>query len=210
MKSNKAYIWDLDGTLLDSYDLIVSGLWATCREFNLRAEKEEIRKEVITYSVSSFIAKAVSGSGISAEDFRKRYAEINDGEKLNIRAVKNAKEILSFLRNRGERNFVFTHRGGSTDAILKNLGLKDFFEDVIRGTDGFPRKPDPAALEHLIKKHGLNKETTYYVGDRSLDMECAFNAGIKGIMYLPPNSFAKPTGNEDHIIGDLSDIKNLY
>jgi len=51
----KAYIWDFDGTLLDSYDIIVSSLHETYQKFGIDTNKDDILKHAIRYSVSSFI-----------------------------------------------------------------------------------------------------------------------------------------------------------
>lgn len=57
MKNTKAFIWDLDGTLLDSYEIIVSSLYENYKEYGIELNKEDIHKHVIRYSVSSFIQK---------------------------------------------------------------------------------------------------------------------------------------------------------
>ena len=57
--------------------------------------------------------------------------------------------------------------------------------------------------------YNLDRENTYYVGDRSLDIECAENAGTKSILYLPENSAASPTGKETFVVKDLLDIQDI-
>ncbi len=204
-----ALIWDLDGTLLDSYGVIVSGLYKTCMELGIPADEQEILREVITHSVGAFISKTEKETGISSGIIKQRQSEISDSEKLNIMPIRHAAEILSLMEKRGIRNFVFTHRGTSTDIILKNTGLYEFFEEIITGKDGFPRKPDPAAVLYLIRKYDLDKEKTFYVGDRTLDVECAVNAGIGSILYLPENSAAMPDGKETYIVKDLLEIGDI-
>ena len=57
INKNLAFIWDLDGTVVDSYEIIVPSLYQTCLEFNIAVDEKEIRKEVITHTVGSFISK---------------------------------------------------------------------------------------------------------------------------------------------------------
>ena len=204
-----AFIWDLDGTLLDSYGIIVSSLQDAFREFGIDSDSEEIRREVIIRSVGDFITQKEKETGIPFEQVKARFSEINDSRKLNIPPMPHAAELLHCLRERSIPNFVFTHKGTSTQTVLKNIGLYDYFEEIITGKDGFPRKPDPAAVLYLIRKHDLDKSSTFYVGDRSLDIECAVNAGIKSILYLPEGSAAEPTGKETFIVKDLLEIKDL-
>jgi len=204
-----AFIWDLDGTLLDSYEVIVSSLYRTYRELGVELKKEEILKEVITYSVSAFISNMEVQLGIPFDTMKTRYSEISNEERLKIKPIPNVAEILEYLKQNGVRHFVFTHRGNSTQEVLENLELYDFFDEIITGKDGFARKPDPSAINYLVAKYGLDREKTFYVGDRTIDMECANNAGVRSIMYLPEGSIAKVTGKETYVVRDLLEIQEL-
>ena len=62
---------------------------------------------------------------------------------------------------------------------------------------------------YLISKYRLDKENTFYVGDRSIDMECAKNSGVKGILYLKPDGVGEASGFEDYIVTDLMDITKI-
>ena len=204
----KAFIWDLDGTILDSYTVIVSSLQDTYKEYGIVTDREEIHRYVIMYSVSSFIKSMEEKTGMSFEKMKDRYSEISAIKKSEIRLIPNAKEALKTLRSKGARHFVYTHRGVSTESVLKSLGIYDYFEDIITSQNGVPRKPAPDAINHLIEKHHLDKETTFYVGDRAIDMECAKNAGIAGILYLPNDWYGIKTGCEKYVIKDLMEIES--
>ena len=205
----QAFIWELDGTLLDSYEVIVSSLYKTYRDFNIELEADYIHKTVITKSVSAFISEMESRCGVPFEMIKDRYSEISDLEKTKIQPIYHAKEILEYLKEQGVRNFVFTHRGASTGEVLTKLGLIGYFEEIITGKDGFSRKPDPSAINYLVDKYHLNPDETFYVGDRTIDMDCAKNARIRGIMFLPEGSLAEATGREAYIVNDLLDIRMI-
>lgn len=204
------FIWDLDGTLLDSYDVIVDSLCIIYKErFNIDLNKEEVRQEVIRYSVGHFLSRMEKQTGVLFQELKERYSLISGERKLNIKPMKHAIEILEYLKEQGIHSYVFTHRGTSTEPVLRNIGLYDYFDEIITSVDPFKRKPYPDAIIHLINKYHLDKENTYYVGDRSMDMECAKSAGIKGIMYLPKGGYGLKTGKEDYIIEDLLEIRNI-
>ncbi len=209
MMGKTAFIWDLDGTLLDSYEIIVSSLHQTFREFNTELDKNEIYKELITYSLGVYLSKIEKERGLSSDKVKERFSVINDRDALKTKPVRHAAEILSFLRDRGIPNYVFTHKGATTASVLKNLGLYDYFEEIVTGKDGFPRKPDPAAVNYLIRKYGMDRDNTFYVGDRTLDIACAVNAGIKSVLYLPEDSYAVPDGRQTFIVKDLLDIRDI-
>ena len=63
-----AFVWDLDGTLLDSYGIIVNSLYEVYKEKGAEIDKQEILKEVIGESVSSFIMKMEKRFGIPFDD----------------------------------------------------------------------------------------------------------------------------------------------
>ena len=204
-----AFIWDLDGTILDSYGLIVNSLHTIYSERGVEISKEEILYEVISESVSSFIRKMEAKFGVPFDDLKDRYSNITHKDLLTITAMEHSKEILEYLNNKGIKNYVYTHRGVTSETILKHLGLYDYFSDMVTSLDNFKRKPNSEGLNYLINKYNLDKDNTYYVGDRSLDIECANNAHIKSMMFIPSGSPAKATGKETYIIKDLLDIKDI-
>lgn len=202
----KTFIWDLDGTLLDSYKTIVDGLYDTYKEYGIELNKEEIHEHVITYSVSSFINKMTGVTGISFDKMKKRYSEIGEEKKKEIRLIPGAKETLKALSDRGDKHYVFTHRGKSTESVLKQLNIYDVFDEIVTSQSGFARKPEPDGINYFVDKYDLDCKNVYYVGDRTIDMDCAKNAGVNGILYLPGNSYCKPNGSETYIINNLMDI----
>ena len=202
-------IWDLDGTLLDSYGLIVDALYRIYKEKGVDISKQEILEDSINESVSYFIKKMEAKFNVPFDDLKDRYSSITHKEVLTIKAVNHSKEILEYLNSKGVNNYVFTHRGSTTEVVLRNIGIYDYFDYLVTSKDNFKRKPDPEGLNYIINKYHLDKNNTYYVGDRKIDIECAYNAHIKSIMFIPSSSPAKPTGKEDYIIKDLLDIKDI-
>ena len=202
-------IWDLDGTLLDSYGIIVNSLYRIYHEKGIEIDKKEILEVCINESVSFFIKKMEKEFNIPFDDLKDRYSNITHEQVLSIKAIKHSKEILEYLSSISVDNYVYTHRGVTTDVVLKNIGLYDYFIDIITSKDSFKRKPSAEGLDYLINKYRLDKEHTYYIGDRPIDIACANNAHIKSMMFIPSGSPAKATGKETYIIKDLLDIKEI-
>ena len=125
--------------------------------------------------------------------------------------------FISALRKSTKRSSVprlgpfskHTHRGASCLAILRQTGLLPYFTEVVTALDGFPRKPDPAAILYLLEKYHLSPAASFYVGDRSLDVEAANNAGIGSILFLDPSSPISATGHETYVVKDLLEIPAL-
>ncbi|MCI8441806.1 MAG: HAD-IA family hydrolase [Provencibacterium sp.] len=204
------FIWDLDGTLLDSYPIIVQSLRQALAEQGVFREVEEIYRHVIAYSVGSFIEKTIGEASLCAEQLRKRYAQLNHERDMQIKLMPHAQQVLQQTADRGCRHYVYTHKGSASCAILENTGILPFFEEVVTSRNGFASKPNPAALDYLIEKYRLKKEHCFYVGDRRVDVECAVNAGIKSILFLPEGGYGEKTGKEDRVVFDLLDIIDLF
>ncbi len=206
----KVFIWDMDGTLIDSYTVIVSTIKETFAAFGVELDPDEIRRHVMKYSVGSYIDIVEKRSGKVFSRMQDVYLRIEEEKNKEIGLIRNVHGILDHLSEHGHRNFVFTHRGPSTNEILQRCGVGGYFTETVTKLNGFPRKPEPDALIYLIEKYGLEKEDTFYVGDRSIDMECAANAGIGGILYRPEGSFTDPTGTEKYIIKDFIEMKEIF
>ena len=210
-KAKPVFIWDLDGTLIDSYDIIVDSLCRIYKEkIGIDLNREEVYKEAIRNSVGHFIQGMEKQTGIKFDELKDRYSQISGEEKLKIKPMKHALEILEYLKKQGIHSYVFTHRGKSTEPVLRNIKIYDYFDEIITSVDpAFSRKPSPDSINFLVDKYHLDRNNTYYVGDRSMDIECANNAHIKSIMYLPRGGYGLATGKETYIIEDLLDIKDI-
>ena len=208
-KEEKHLIWDLDGTLLDSYSIILGSLKEALDEFELNYDKEYILKYIIEYSVDAFIKKVEKETNFSFSQIKERYSELNDSRSSEIQLIRNAKKLLEELSKMDVCNYIYTHKGNSTSSILEKLEIGHYFKEVITSENGFERKPSPEAIIYLMNKYEMSNESTFYIGDRSLDIECANNSNIKSVLYLDKYSYGKKSGKEDYVIGGLLDLLTL-
>ena len=210
MMDGLSFIWDLDGTLLDSYDVMTRSLRDALAELGAAEDYESIRRRILQSTVSTYLAEAAERNALSREELFRAYGRLSAERMDEIPAMEHAAETLAALREQGAASFVFTHRGSSARPVLARLGLSGFFREIIDGNDGFPRKPDPTALLYLCEKHRLDRASCYYVGDRTLDGECAANAGIRDILFLTPDTPVQPSGREDLVVHDLLEIPAYF
>ena len=206
MRILKAYIWDLDGTLLDSYGSIVSSLVNVSLECHQRDSREEILKAVKQGSVSAYLRNLSDRTGIDNAFLYQRYREISHERMDEITLIPGAEKTLETLRRAGAKHFVYTHRGSSTGPLLDRLGLTAFFEEIVTFEYGFQPKPSGDGVRYLVERYGLDREETAYVGDRPLDIACALDAGVRAVLYLPEGTCVQPTGKEDLIISSLEEL----
>lgn len=204
--AQKAYIWDLDGTLVDSYVWIVPAVRDCLLEIGVDYSEEYIRDMALKYSVGKLLDQVGREIGRDPELLKAEFEFRNDRDIVGAQCMPHAKEVLERLTQRGDRCFIYTHRGASCYKILDETGLRPYFTEIVTALEGFPRKPEPDGILYLMEKYNLDPENTYYVGDRPIDIKSASNAGIGSILYLPEGSPVEPTGLESYMVHDLEEI----
>ena len=182
--TKRAFIWDLDGTLLDSYDAILAGLEETYASYQLPFDRASIKDYILKYSVQDLLVVVAEEHQLDVTDLNQRRAESLAEKNAQVVLMEGARDILSWAKDAGIQQFVYTHKGENALVILRDLGLESFFTEILTSQSGFARKPNPEATRYLMKKYGLEPENTYYIGDRSLDIDFARNSQIQSINFL--------------------------
>ena len=201
-----AYIWDLDGTLLDSYGVIVEAAARTAADEGINDPKDYILKVVKQKSCTAYMEEIGSQCGKTVREVFAQYQKHTHALDDLITLIDGAKETLKRLQEAGAVHFVYTHRGSSSEPILERLGVLKCFREVVTSMYGFAPKPSGEGVRFLVEKYGLDPEQTWYVGDRTLDVYCAKDAGVKALLFLAPDTCVEATGQEDRIVKDLREI----
>ena len=199
-----AFIWDLDGTLLDSYEAILSGIEETFAQFSIPYDKEKVREFILKYSVQDLLVQVAEERKLNVEILNQVRAQSLAEKNAQVVLMPGAREVLAWADQVGIQQFVYTHKGDNAFAILRDLGLESYFTEILTSQSGFARKPNPEAATYLLDKYQLNPEKTYYIGDRTLDVEFSQNSGIQSINFLE-SSYG---GN--HRIQGLADIPRIF
>ena len=179
-----AFVWDLDGTLLDSYEAILAGIEETYRQFSIPYNKEEVRTFILKYSVQDLLEQVAEERGLDPVKLNQVRAQSLAEKNAQVVLMPGAREVLAWADKQGIQQFVYTHKGDNALTILRDLGLDVYFTEILTSQSGLARKPSPEAATYLIDKYHLNPEQIYYIGDRILDIEFAQNSGIQSINFL--------------------------
>ncbi len=204
------FIWDLDGTIIDSYGMMVKALHQMAEENGVIDEPFAIKKLIINGFVADYFNKLWDEHGIPVEIQRKRYNELSNTFWHEITPMEGVFDCLEALKEGGCRNFIFTHRGKLTHDILDYLKLSGYFEETVTSEAHLPWKPAPDGAKYFVDKYALDPGTTFYVGDRTIDVDCGFNAGIKSIFFREEGSLVPITGHETYIVKKLVEIPELF
>lgn len=199
-----AFIWDLDGTLLDSYEAILSGIEETFAQFSIPYNKEKVREFILKFSVQDLLEQVAEERNLDAEVLNQVRAQSLAEKNAQVVLMPGAREVLAWVDQAGIQQFVYTHKGDNANTILKDLGLESYFKEILTSQSGFARKPNREAANYLLDKYELEPESTYYIGDRTLDVEFAQNSGIQSINFLE----SPYEGNRS--IQALADIPHIF
>jgi len=176
------FIFDFDGTLVDSYGPILRNLMLTNNHYGIDHSREFIFSSIIKLTITDYAQKTCRDYNIDYYDYDNYYRNL-DPHLEEIVLMPEALGTLCSLKSKGHRLFMYTHRGKSLETVLNALKIKDFFEDIVDITFGFEKKPSGEGVSYLVKKYSLLPDDTYYVGDREIDVLCAKDAGVKCIFY---------------------------
>ncbi|HZS46625.1 MAG TPA: HAD-IA family hydrolase [Blastocatellia bacterium] len=191
-------LFDLDGTLIDTVDLIVESyhhVWE--KNFGYRQERSVITRtmgmlidlsmhQLIETGVSENQIKLIEDQHVVVRRLLDQYREFNlaHHDKL-IKPFPNVNETLQELRQRGYRIGVVTSkRLLGAERGLKAFDLDKLVDVVIAAEDTTEHKPHPAPLIKGMERLESSPETTAYIGDSTHDMIAGKRAGVFTVAAL--------------------------
>ncbi len=177
-------IWDMDGTLFDTYPAIAGALGAALDDLGSSAPLdwiESLAKQSVSHCISTLVNKFNVGSEELRERFERRYASIPSQEQPLFPGVI---DVCEYARSIGGTNVIVTHRGReSTNRFLTVHNMTHYFADSLTRDDNYPRKPNPTSFEAMIKKHNFKRKETLAIGDRDIDILAGQASGVRTCFF---------------------------
>ena len=176
-------IFDLDGTLADTRADLASAVNRTRHALGLRAVPQARVVASVGNGLATLLERIIpERRDVPAAEKRAIWMREYAAHWLDETVVyPGIPEALRALRRRHWRLAVLSNKPDeATKAIVRGLGLEKFFSVVQGGAPAIPLKPDPAAVEFIIRASGYDGRRTsiWMVGDNYTDLEAARNAGI--------------------------------
>jgi phosphoglycolate phosphatase len=201
--SFKGIIFDLDGTLIDSFSAIYESFNYTMRGLGLPENSYEDVLKTIGMPLEDVMAH-INGIGDpvhAVRMFRSNYEKIYLDKTTLLDGVRQVVEELS---KAGYLMGVSTNKLGKySRSLLEHLGIGKYFRNVVGIGDGLRSKPDPDTIEKIRLEFGLPKEQVVYVGDSLVDAQTAANAGVSFIgVATGPVPFSELTGANAEVVLD--------
>ena len=186
MKHIKLFIWDFDGTLMDTYPNLTGYMHRALLDLGHDVPQVEILEQMLE-NVPHTIAYFAEKFGLDTLE-QQYMAYYTAGANDPVKLFPGVKSVLWRIRELGADNFIYTNRGQSIFPMLESTGIADEFREVVNtASPAFVYKPAPDAIRYLMEKYGGTPETTVMIGDRVCDLESGYRAGCKTCHLLTPS-----------------------
>ena len=178
----RGLVFDLDGTLIDSYGAIAASLNHARERFALEALPEEFVRRKVGRGLEQLVVELI---GAEAREegvmlFRKHYAATYADRTFPL---PQARDTLRRLHERGYRISVASNKPALFGrAILDDFGMLAFLDRVEGPDTAGTVKPEPTMVRNCLDAMGLDERSAAYVGDMVLDVETAARAGLPVIL----------------------------
>jgi HAD superfamily hydrolase (TIGR01509 family) len=203
----KAYLFDIDGTLLDSASDICGAIQSVLQQTDCKPVTFEYLRGFIGFHLLDVFSDIFPDYTTEQYDelirqYRTIYLARGHTE---TRVYPGVAETLAQL---GGRKSTATTKGTpTTRAVLEKFGLIGYF-DHVQGTDGFPCKPAPDVVLRSLGELGMDPRDCLMIGDSPADMEAGRRAGVKTCAvrygYGNPEELAKH--EPDYWVNDLREL----
>ena len=179
----RAFVFDLDGTLIDSkMDLVVS-VNAMLRDIGRETLPADTVASYVGHGAPKLVASALGPGAGDAElqkalqiflahyeahklDATRAYAGVEQG----LAAI--AKYPMAVLTNKPAK---------MSEEILNGLGLTRYFRRIYGGDSFAKKKPDPVGAQSILQELGVDPGEAAMVGDSDVDIQTARNAGMVAV-----------------------------
>jgi len=192
-------IFDLDGTLIDSRLDLATAVNATRRHMGMEELSNERVYSYVGNGAPVLIRRAMEEQATEAElqEALEYFLEFYRDHDLDHTVLyPGVKESLDRFRAAGKQMAVLTNKPVRMSRhIVEGLGVGGHFFQVYGGNSFEFKKPSPIGVEALMKEAGADRGSTMMVGDSSVDVQTARNAGIQccGVTYwFQPETLADP------------------
>lgn len=208
----QAVLFDLDGTLVDSYAALAEAVNHARREHELSELPAERIRGLVGDGLETLLQRAFDREDVPQSvrnAFESRYDEICCAESRILDEVETTLRELTLL---GVPMAVCTNKPtGFSRKILDFLGLSMHFRAIVGPDLAGARKPAAQHVLRTLEEAHCEADGTLFVGDMPIDVEAARNSGIDVAVLATGSSsydqlrIAKP----DHLLEKFSDLVAL-
>jgi phosphoglycolate phosphatase-like HAD superfamily hydrolase len=220
LANTNTIIWDLDGTILDSFGISLE-IWdgVLARRGLPALAAEDLARNY--HGSLADTARSLLGKGANDEEVESALNEFIGVDNTYIKAVdqhlfEDAVRLIVRAHKAGCRQIIVTNRAHGIDRqnasprnMIENSSLRTYIDRVICGDDAEHRKPKPEVLAEVI----YDPVTTLVIGDQYVDAEFAHNLHARAVLVnreeMPIAHLERLQGREDRytIVRSLDEVR---
>lgn len=205
MTAPKAFIFDLDGTLIDALPDIQANANRALEMcgYGFRLSLEETQPHV--GGGAQKLAASVLGKPMddpATMELYQAFADIYAKHPADYgRPFPGVMETLQTLRDRGIPICCVTAKPAKARVqVLDKLGITPYLMLALSPEDGFAKKPAPDMLFECCRVMGVEPAETVMVGDTRYDVEAGFNAGCMAVAFAEHGYQDVPPEYADRVV----------
>ncbi|WP_188454110.1 pyrophosphatase PpaX [Virgibacillus oceani] len=170
-------LFDLDGTLIDTNELIIASFEHTFNFYGKSFSREQAIEFIGPPLKDSFAIVDPTQTDAMIKTYREHNLKHHDDY---VTAFPHVPDTIKQLKEANYKlGIVTTKMRGTVDMGLALTGLDRYFDTVITLDDVTHAKPHPEPIMMAMKELGAAANSTVMVGDNSHDIEAGQNAGVK-------------------------------
>jgi len=205
----RGIVFDFDGTIVDSMQMVFSALNDALKKRNLPTIEIELLGRMAGLPVIDIISSKAHITEAAAKEVEKDvFKTYTSFCRTSCQLLPHVESTLKTLKSKKIKLGLFTTTPTKPlMAVEKKFSLKDYFDIMIAKEDA-ENKPSPEGLNKIVKEFGIRKDECLYVGDSPIDILTGKAAGIKAIAVttgIATLQQLKET-NPDGIISDLEKL----
>lgn len=187
MRRIKHFIWDFDGTLFDTYPMVIGNLQNALAEFGHTCEPVDAMRRMLE-NIPAARNHYADLYGIPREELALAYTHYSQEamKQPTGKPMQGVREVLARICETGRHNYIFTNRNlEQTMRFLQKYDLNGYFRcNIGAESPCFAYKPAPDAILWLKEQFGMTNQNTVMIGDRLCDLESGRNAGVRTVHYV--------------------------
>lgn len=178
----KGYIFDLDGTLVNSAPDLANAINELRKHYNL---PELNRKTILSYignGALKLVERSFQETAINPQDALKLFLDFyEEGIYNETDFYPGVEAFLKELKSRGIPAIILTNKPQKmTDILLDKMNAAHYFKYAF-GPEIYGKKPDSAGLKKCLELLNLTAEDAVMIGDHHTDIFAANASGVKSV-----------------------------
>ena len=213
--SQKAVIFDLDGTLIDSLEDLANSVNQTLSEFGFNTHEINAYKHFIGDGVKILLKRATNEETDeqTIEKLHQRFKVIYKKEiDSKTKVYEGIYELLENLEKINYPKAILSNKPHNfTLDCMDNFFSNYSFVNISGQKDTIAKKPDAQAALLIAKQLNKDVRDIYFVGDTKIDMQTAKNAGMKaiGVLWGFRDEKELKDNGADFIVSNTDELYNI-